>query len=153
MSSVIDRQLAALNQSATEATSSMPGADAATSDVEELITMSLALYDGIRASVRRWQESVRDWDSNAWLPQARQFEARYRKLHEIVRRVAPLLDATESRGIRLDNGDAFRAAKLDLDLLCELSVDRMLRADEGFRQKRGRLMAEVRDELRGRLGA
>jgi len=151
MSSVIDRQLAALTQSATEAASA--DAAAVTRDVEELTTMSLALYDGMRRSVRRWQESVMDWDSSAWLPQARQFEARYRKLHEIVGRIAPLLDATESRGIRLDNADAFRASKLDLDLLCQLSVDRMLRADEDFRQQRGRPMAEVRDELRGRLGA
>ena len=59
----------------------------------------------------------------------------------------------EAHGIEPDGAGKFREAKRELDLLCQLSVDRMLKADKGFSEGRGRPMAEVRDELRRRLGA
>ena len=94
-----------------------------------------------------------DWESPAWVDRARQLEARYRVLQETFGRIASALAGVEAAGAAPEGADAFRAAKLELDLLCQLSVDRMLQADESLRQGRGRPMAEVRDELRRRLGA
>jgi hypothetical protein len=150
MPGVLDRQIDSLKTAAAEA----PAAD---SDVrreyEDLLALAGTLYDRVQAGVRQWQASVTDWESPGWVEQARAFESRYRRLQETFERVAAALDAFEAAGGRADGAEAFRAARLDLDLLCQLSVDRMLKADQGLDHGDGPPMAEVREELRRRLGA
>jgi exonuclease VII large subunit len=155
MPSVIDRQIDSLKASVADVSASEPSAGVATvrREYEDLLAMAVALYERIRTGVQQWQASVKDWESPAWLDQARQFEARYRRLQETFANIAAALADLEAAGGRPEGALEFRAAKLDLDLLCQLSVDRMLKADESLRQGRGRSMAEVRDELRRRLGA
>jgi hypothetical protein len=151
MPSVIDRQIESLDKSAAEVSAS-PRATV-TGDLEDLLAVAVAIFDHLGAGVQRWQASVKDWKSDAWLDEARQFETRYRKLHQAFGHIAQLLAHWESIGTRVEGADAFRKTKLELDLLCQFSVDRLLKADESIHHGRGRPMAEVRDELRRRLGA
>jgi len=155
MPGVIDRQIESLHTSASEATASNAGTQspARCRELDDLLSVAVALYDRTREGVRRWQTSVVDWESTGWVEQARSFEARYRKLQEAFARIARVLADSEAEGCVPEGTEKFRQAKLDLDLLCQLSVDRMLKADEMFPQGRGRTMAEVRNELRRRLGA
>jgi hypothetical protein len=155
MPSVIDRQIESLDKSTSEVSASQSNQQVAivTRELEDLLAMAVALYGRINAGVQRWQASVKDWESDAWVNEARQFETRYRKLLEAFGHIADELARWESDGQRLKGAEEFRKTKLDLDLLCQLSVDRLLKSDESSRQGRGRPMAEVRDELRRRLGA
>jgi len=153
MPGVIDRQIESPHTSAAEAAAPDVGKQtpARCREVDDLLSVAVALYERTKDGVRRWQASVADWDSAAWVDQARSFEARYRKLQEAFARIARVLADSEAEGCVPEGTEKFRHAKLDLDLLCQLSVDRMLNADESLRQGRGRTMAEVRDELRRRL--
>ena len=156
MPGVLDRQIDSLDLSATETAGvrlrhTLLGA--ASGEVEDLLAVAVGVYERLQAAVRRWQESVTEWESDSWIEQARRHEARYRRLRETYDRIAQLLADWEAGGGRAEGAAAFRAAKLDLDLLCQLSVERMMKADESLGQGRGRSMAEVRDELRRRLGA
>jgi hypothetical protein len=155
MAGVIDRQIESLHASASDADVSEPGKQtpARCREVDDLLSVAVALYERTRDGVRRWQASITDWDSTTWVDQARSFEARYRKLQEAFTRIALVLADSQAQGCLPEGMETFRRAKLDLDLLCQLSVDRMLKSDESLRQGRGRTMAEVRDELRRRLGA
>jgi hypothetical protein len=155
MPGVIDRQIESLHTSASEAAAVGPGRriPASCREVDDLLSVALALYERTREGVRRWQASVVDWESPAWIEQARLFESRYRRLQETFTGIARVLSDSQADGCLPDGTEKFKQAKLDLDLLCQLSVDRMLKADESLRQGRGRTMAEVRDELRRRLGA
>jgi hypothetical protein len=155
MPGVIDRQIESLQASVSDLSSPEPGLGDLTAapEIEDLLAMAVAVYVQIKTGVGQWQASVTDWDTTSWVPQARRFEASYRRLQSTFDGIGELLAEWESGGRRAGGGDRFREAKLDLDLLSQLSVDRMLRADDSFRQGRGRPMAEVRDELRRRLGA
>jgi hypothetical protein len=156
MPGVIDRQIESLHTSAGEAVAAADAGNPATArcrEVDDLLSVAVALYERTREGVRTWQESVSDWEATGWVEQARSFEARYRKLQEAFARISRVLGESEAGGCLPETTERFRRAKVDLDLLCQLSVDRMLKSDESFRQGRGRTMAEVRDELRRRLGA
>jgi hypothetical protein len=148
---VIDRQIDSLHTSAAEA-----AADSGTQtpgrcrELDDLLAVAVALHERTKESVQAWQTSITDWEAAGWIEQARSFEARYRKLHDAFDRIARALADSQAQGCRPETADRFRRAKLDLDLLCQLSVDRMLRSDDSLRQGRGRTMAEVRDELRRR---
>ena len=156
MPGVIDRQIESLHTSAAEAVTAARDGDpgpASWREVDDLPSVAVALYERTRDGVRTWEESVSGWESTAWVEQARSFEARYRKLQAAFARIARVLADSEAGGCLPETTKRFRRAKLNLDLLCQLSVDRMLKSDESLRQGRGRTMAEVRDGLRRRLGA
>ena|SRR5687768_12987253 len=155
MPGVIDRQLESLSVSASEAPAKLSerAPAAVTQEIEDLLALSVVLFERMKTGVERWQSSVTDWAANDWVDQARILESRYRKLRETFERIEITLAEREAHGIEPDGAGKFREAKRELDLLCQLSVDRMLKADKGFSEGRGRPMAEVRDELRRRLGA
>lgn len=155
MPGVIDRQIESLQTSAGEVAAPTGREDAAARrrDVDDLLSVAVALYEHTTAGVRKWQASAADWESAAWVEQARVFEARYRRLRDAFAGIARLLADSQLVGFNPEAAEQFRRAKLDLDVLCELSVDRMLKTDAQFQQGHGRTMAEVRDELRRRLGA
>ena len=152
---VLDRQIDSLDASAADAAAPARGAAGGDTcrETEDLLAVAVALFEHLKAGVRTWQASVKDWESDAWQDDARRLEGRYRKLQATFTRIDAALTRRESEGCLPPNANRFREAKLDLDLLCELSVDRMLKADESQHAGRGRPMAEVRDELRRRLGA
>ena len=155
MPGVIDRQIESLHTSASEAAVPDSGTQTAVRcrEVGDLLSVAVALYERTGEGVRAWQASVAEWESTAWIEQARVFETRYRKLQQVFAGIARVLGDAQAQGCSPEGAERFRQAKLDLDLLCQLSVDRMLKSDESLRQGRGRTMAEVRDELRRRLGA
>jgi hypothetical protein len=125
MAAVIDRQIDSLRTSAAEVSASgmNDGMEAVRREYEDLLALAVALYERVKARTRQWQASVKDWASAEWIDPARDLEARYRTLQETFVRIASALAGVEAAGARPEGADAFRAAKLDLDLLCELSVD------------------------------
>lgn len=129
---------------------STPGA---AGEAESLVDIAVGLFDALKAAVARWQESVTDWESADWVNEARRGEAAYRKLQIAFTDLHRGLVRLCADGQAIGNLDKFNRARLELDALCQLSVDRMLKTDQDLREGRGRSTAEVRDELRRRLGA
>jgi hypothetical protein len=138
---------------AADRSARMGGADLAR-EYGDMLDILVGLFESIKASVARWQEEQQGKGEARWVEEARQYEEAYRSMQRVFTSLERTAARHEDRGYPIANLARFREAKLDLDLLCQFSVDRMLKTDEAVRQgRRGRTTAEVRDELRRRLGA
>lgn len=145
MSTVIDRQIDALRESVVEQEAG------ATFDVGDMVAIGLMLYDALQGQCRRADQEIAAGKRSYDLAAARVVWNDFVVLHDLLRAISRFTARAQGEGRTVEGMDRLERAIIECGLIASVSPDRA-DAAEGRNAPR-KTMAEVRDEVRRRLGA
>lgn len=145
MSTLIDRQIDALRESVVEQEAG------ATFDVGDMVAIGLMLYDALQGQCRRADHEIAAGKRSYDLAAAREVWKEFVVLHDLLRAIARFAARARGESGTVEGMERLERAIIDCGLIASVSPDRA-DAVEGRNAPR-KTMAEVRDEVRRRLGA
>jgi hypothetical protein len=143
---VIERQIDAFRESVAEQERRSEPAD-----VAGLVAVGLMMYDALQGLCHRFDREIAAGERRYELTAARAAWQEFVDLHELLRTVSRIASRAHREGQRFDGLDRLEQAVIECGLIASVPPDRA-DAAEGRNGPR-KTMAEVRDELRRRMGA
>ncbi len=121
-------------------------------DIEEAISIGLAILNNIRRRGSQWANDVERGETSFSWDEARQLDDLYRWWLERSTRLLAAIDSCESKRYKVDGADDFRRANLDLSLM-SLDTNRNRQSLESLQTGHGMPSKQAMDELRNSLRA
>lgn len=122
-------------------------------EMEARLKLVMSLYEVIQTIDRHWGQETRSDSATFDEAAAGQIGDLYRiwlkPSQEVIRIIANL----RRQGYAIEGADAFEQAYAATRGLLDIPIERVLRASRQVTEGKGRPAAEVKDELRRRLGA
>ena len=119
-------------------------------DLQDVLRMSLSLFDSIRARDQRWSDEVRGGRRPYIQTEAEEFHYFYSAWLAPAKEILENMRRCERNGFALEAAQRFREAVTHARLAASESVQQTIDSIRDLEQGRGVPLAEVRDELRSR---